>query len=171
MKRAQAIAPITSLQPPYSMFRRDVEESILPFALKNCIGVIVYSPMFSGLLSGAMTRERSRRCPLTIGAAGTQNSRSRIFHEISLWGIAQENREDAWPHRRRSGDRLDVAQSRGHGSDCRRSHTRAGAGNYRRRRFSVVSRRGCRGRGRPQREKSQRRELARPQKRLFSFSA
>jgi aryl-alcohol dehydrogenase-like predicted oxidoreductase len=63
MKRAQAIAPITSLQPPYSMLRRDVEESILPFALKSHIGVIVYSPMFSGLLSGAMTRERVAALP------------------------------------------------------------------------------------------------------------
>lgn len=58
MKRAAAIAPITSLQPPYSMLARDVEETILPYAAKNNIGVIVYSPMYSGLLSGAMTRER-----------------------------------------------------------------------------------------------------------------
>ncbi|MFZ1138779.1 MAG: aldo/keto reductase [Candidatus Sulfotelmatobacter sp.] len=58
MKRAAAIAPITSLQPPYSMLARDVEQSILPFAAKNNIGVIVYSPMYSGLLSGSMTRER-----------------------------------------------------------------------------------------------------------------
>jgi aryl-alcohol dehydrogenase-like predicted oxidoreductase len=58
MKRALAIAPITSLQPPYSMLARAVEESILPFAAENHIGVIVYSPMYSGLLSGGMTRER-----------------------------------------------------------------------------------------------------------------
>ena len=58
MKRAAAIAPITSIQPPYSMLARDVEETILPYAAKNNIGVIVYSPMYSGLLSGAMTRER-----------------------------------------------------------------------------------------------------------------
>ncbi len=58
MKRAAAIAPITSLQPPYSMLARDVENSILPFALQNNIGVIVYSPMYSGLLSGGMTRQR-----------------------------------------------------------------------------------------------------------------
>lgn len=58
MKRAQAIAPITSLQPPYSMLRRDIEDPILPFVKKNNIGVIVYSPMFSGLLSGGMNRER-----------------------------------------------------------------------------------------------------------------
>ena len=58
MKRAQAIAPITSLQPPYSMIARGVEKEILPFAKQSNIGVIVYSPMFSGLLTGTMTRER-----------------------------------------------------------------------------------------------------------------
>ena len=58
MKRAATIAPITSLQPPYSMLARDGEETILPYAAKNNIGVIVYSPMYSGLLSGGMTRER-----------------------------------------------------------------------------------------------------------------
>jgi aryl-alcohol dehydrogenase-like predicted oxidoreductase len=58
MKRAMAIAPITSLQPPYSILARGVEESILPFAAANNIGVIVYSPMYSGLLSGGMTRQR-----------------------------------------------------------------------------------------------------------------
>ena len=58
MQRAQEIAPITSLQPPYSMLAREVEEQILPYARKNNIGVIVYSPMHSGLLTGAMTRRR-----------------------------------------------------------------------------------------------------------------
>jgi aryl-alcohol dehydrogenase-like predicted oxidoreductase len=58
MKRAQKIAPITSLQPPYSLLARKAEEEILPYALRNNIGVIVYSPMYSGLLSGAMTRAR-----------------------------------------------------------------------------------------------------------------
>src|SRR6267142_3829936 len=58
MKRAQAIAPITSLQPPYSLIRRDVEREILPYCHLEDIGVIVYSPMASGLLTGAMTRER-----------------------------------------------------------------------------------------------------------------
>ncbi len=63
MTRAQAIAPITSLQPPYSLLARDVEISTLPFALRNRIGVIVYSPMYSGLLSGAMTRSRIANLP------------------------------------------------------------------------------------------------------------
>src|SRR5262249_55328708 len=58
MKRAQAIAPITSLQPRYSLLHRQVEEEILPFAARQKIGVIAYSPMASGLLTGAMTRER-----------------------------------------------------------------------------------------------------------------
>ena len=58
MKRAMAIAPITSLQPPYSIITREIEKDILPFAQQNGIGVIVYSPMSAGLLTGAMTGER-----------------------------------------------------------------------------------------------------------------
>jgi aryl-alcohol dehydrogenase-like predicted oxidoreductase len=58
MKRAQAIAPISSLQPPYAVVRREIEQEILPFCLSQNIGVIVYSPMYAGLLTGAMTRER-----------------------------------------------------------------------------------------------------------------
>ena len=58
LRRAQAIAPITSLQPPYSMLVRGVEAEILPYCKANNIGVIAYSPMRNGLLSGAMTRER-----------------------------------------------------------------------------------------------------------------
>lgn len=63
MQRALSIAPITSLQPPYSLLFTDVETSTLPFALSHHIGVIVYSPMASGLLSGAMTRERIAGLP------------------------------------------------------------------------------------------------------------
>jgi aryl-alcohol dehydrogenase-like predicted oxidoreductase len=63
MKRAQKGAPITSLQPPYSMLRRAIEEEVLPFALGNGIGVINYSPMVSGLLTGAMTAERVAAFP------------------------------------------------------------------------------------------------------------
>jgi len=63
MKRAQAIAPITSLQPPYSMLRRAIEAEVLPFCQANNIGVINYSPMVSGLLTGAMTAERVAAFP------------------------------------------------------------------------------------------------------------
>jgi aryl-alcohol dehydrogenase-like predicted oxidoreductase len=63
LKRAKAIAPVTSLQPPYSLLHHEVEEDILPYCLREGIGVIVYSPMASGLLTGAMTRERVAKLP------------------------------------------------------------------------------------------------------------
>jgi aryl-alcohol dehydrogenase-like predicted oxidoreductase len=63
MQCVQRIAPITSLQPPYSLIRREVEEEILPYCHLEDIGVIVYSPMASGLLTGAMTRERISKLP------------------------------------------------------------------------------------------------------------
>jgi aryl-alcohol dehydrogenase-like predicted oxidoreductase len=63
LKRAKAIAPVTSLQPPYSLLHREIEEDILPYCLREGIGVIVYSPMASGLLTGAMTRERAAKLP------------------------------------------------------------------------------------------------------------
>jgi aryl-alcohol dehydrogenase-like predicted oxidoreductase len=63
MKRAQAIAPITSLQPRYSLLHREIEAEILPFVARENIGVIAYSPMASGLLTGAMTRERIAGLP------------------------------------------------------------------------------------------------------------
>lgn len=61
MDRLRKISPITSLQPPYSLIRRDVEGQILPYCCENRIGVIGYSPMASGLLSGKMSRERIER--------------------------------------------------------------------------------------------------------------
>jgi aryl-alcohol dehydrogenase-like predicted oxidoreductase len=63
MKRAQAIAPITSLQPPYSMLRPAIEAEILPYCQQNNIGVINYSPMVSGLLTGRMSAERVAAMP------------------------------------------------------------------------------------------------------------
>ena len=77
MKRAMKIAPITSLQPPYSMLRRAIEAEILPFAQANGIGVINYSPMLSGMLTGKMTAERAAALPPTTGGATTRNSTSR----------------------------------------------------------------------------------------------
>ena len=63
LKRAKAIAPVTSLQPPYSLLHREIEEDILPYCLREGIGVIVYSPMASGLLTGAMSRDRAAKLP------------------------------------------------------------------------------------------------------------
>lgn len=79
MKRAQKIAPITSLQPPYSLLRRDIEAEVLPFCLQHNIGVINYSPMVSGLLTGKMTAERIAQMP-----ADDWRKRSPNFNEPKL---------------------------------------------------------------------------------------
>jgi aryl-alcohol dehydrogenase-like predicted oxidoreductase len=79
MRRADAIARITSLQPPYSLVRREVEPETLPYCRSNEIGTIVYSPMASGLLTGAMTRERAARLP-----SSDWRSRDLEFHEPKL---------------------------------------------------------------------------------------
>jgi aryl-alcohol dehydrogenase-like predicted oxidoreductase len=63
MERCRGIAPITSLQPPYSAISPEVESEILPYCLEHGIGVIVYSPMKSGLLTGKMTKERVAAFP------------------------------------------------------------------------------------------------------------
>lgn len=79
MELAQSIAPITSLQPPYSLIHRDIEREILPFCERNNVGVIAYSPMASGLLTGAMTRERIAKLP-----KDDWRSRSSDFQEPKL---------------------------------------------------------------------------------------
>ena len=79
MKRAQKVAPITSLQPPYSLLRRDIEAEILPFCEQHNIGVINYSPMVSGLLTGKMTAERVKEMP-----ADDWRKRSPNFNEPKL---------------------------------------------------------------------------------------
>jgi aryl-alcohol dehydrogenase-like predicted oxidoreductase len=63
LRRAQAIAPVEALQPLYSLLERDIEDEILPFCAREGIGVIVYSPQASGLLSGSMTAERVAALP------------------------------------------------------------------------------------------------------------
>jgi aryl-alcohol dehydrogenase-like predicted oxidoreductase len=63
LKRAQAIHPITSLQPPYSMLRREIEEEIMAYCGTNQIGIIAYSPMQAGLLTGKFTKERAAGLP------------------------------------------------------------------------------------------------------------
>jgi aryl-alcohol dehydrogenase-like predicted oxidoreductase len=63
LRRISSIAPVETLQPPYSLVDRDVESEILPYTQREGIGVIVYSPMGSGLLTGRMTRERIASLP------------------------------------------------------------------------------------------------------------
>ena len=63
IEQAEKIAPVSSLQPPYSMLHRNVEREILPYCRKQNIGSIVYSPMASGMLTGSMTMERVKNFP------------------------------------------------------------------------------------------------------------
>lgn len=63
LERAEAIAPVETLQPPYSLLDRDVEPDVLPWCEDHDVGVIVYSPMASGMLTGKMTRERIESLP------------------------------------------------------------------------------------------------------------
>lgn len=102
LKRAQAIAPITSLQPPYSMLVRGVEPEILPYCHANNIGVIGYSPMRNGLLSGAMTRERVEGL-----AADDWRRRNPDFQEPALTRnlkLADLLKEIAAKHGRTAGE-------------------------------------------------------------------
>jgi aryl-alcohol dehydrogenase-like predicted oxidoreductase len=79
MERAGKIAPVTSLQPPYSLIRGKIEEEILPHCQKRGIGVIAYAPMASGLLTGAMTSERAAKLP-----PDDFRSRNKEFQEPRL---------------------------------------------------------------------------------------
>ena len=79
MERTARIAPVTSDQPPYSLIRRQIEQDVLPYCLQHGIGVISYAPMASGLLTGAMTRERAAALP-----ADDFRSRNPEFKEPRL---------------------------------------------------------------------------------------
>ena len=81
LRRISSIAPVETLQPPYSLVDRGAEDQILPFAERAGIGVIVYSPMGSGLLTGAMTRERIANMP-----ADDWRARDPRFTEPQLSG-------------------------------------------------------------------------------------
>lgn len=79
LKRVQSIHPVASLQPPYSMLVREVEKELLTYCAENGIGVVVYSPMQAGLLTGRFTKERVQNLP-----ADDWRRRSRHFKEPEL---------------------------------------------------------------------------------------
>jgi aryl-alcohol dehydrogenase-like predicted oxidoreductase len=91
MRRALDIAPIASLQPPYSLLARQAESEILPFARRGRIGVIAYSPLFSGLLSGNMTRERVARLPQDDWRRHNRNFQEPLLsHNLRLVELLRE---------------------------------------------------------------------------------
>lgn len=85
IKRAQAIGTVTSLQPPYSLLNRKIEAEILPYCASQHIGVIVYSPMASGLLTGAMTKARVQALPRDDWRrSATQFQEPRLSKNLAL---------------------------------------------------------------------------------------
>ena len=79
LKRIRDIHPVASLQPPYSMLKRDVEEELFGYCAENEIGVIVYSPMQKGLLTGKFTKERAENL-----SAEDHRSKDPQFYEPEL---------------------------------------------------------------------------------------
>jgi aryl-alcohol dehydrogenase-like predicted oxidoreductase len=91
MRRASAIASITSLQPPYSLLARQIEGETLAYAAHNNIGVIAYSPMASGLLSGRMTRQRIARLPDDDWRKNSRNFQEPMLsHNLRLVELLRE---------------------------------------------------------------------------------
>jgi aryl-alcohol dehydrogenase-like predicted oxidoreductase len=96
LERAEAIAPVETLQPPYSLLDRAVEEDVLPWCQEHDVGVIVYSPMGSGLLTGKMTRERIESLP-----ADDWRTKSDRFREPDLsrnLELVERVKRVAWRH-------------------------------------------------------------------------
>jgi len=91
LRRAQAITPVTSLQPQYSLIHREIETEILPFCQRERTGVIVYSPMASGLLTGAMTRERAVKLPKDDWRRGHPDfTEPNLSRNLALVALLQE---------------------------------------------------------------------------------
>lgn len=87
LRRIGQIAPVETLQPPYSLVNRDAEADILPYTEQAGIGVIVYSPMGSGLLTGAMTRERIAKLPTDDWRKNNVNfTEPRLTEHLDLVG-------------------------------------------------------------------------------------
>ena len=100
IKRIQPIHPIASLQPPYSMLRRDVEDELLDYCAANKIGVIVYSPMQKGLLSGKFSKERVKNLP------ADDHRRQDPFFQEPLLDIHLQLARDLRPIAERNGKTL-----------------------------------------------------------------
>ena len=91
MQRAEKIAPVETLQPPYSLVHPNVEKEILPYCQQHHIGVIVYSPMASGLLTGKMTRARIANLPDDDWRkGGTEFQEPRLSRNLALANLLAE---------------------------------------------------------------------------------
>ncbi len=127
LQTAEAIAPVGSLQPPYSMLRRGIEAEILPYCEATNIGILAYSPMLSGLLTGAMTRERiDALAPGRLAAQQQGVPGTPVDGQPGAGRCAARHRGTPWPLGGGGGHRLDVAASRRHRRHRRRALGGAG---------------------------------------------
>ena len=123
MEQLQNIHPIASSQPPYSMLHREVEDGHLAFCAQNNIGVVVYSPMQRGLLTGKFTQERLAGLPLD-----DHRRRSPDFHEPQF-SATLELVEKLQPIAERNGHSLGASSGRTHFCHSRHQKTRPDKGN------------------------------------------
>src|SRR6266704_7111699 len=102
MRRAMEIAPISSLQPPFSLIKRDVEDEILGYCQEHQIGVIVYSPMMSGLLTGTMSKDRVAKLPENDWRKrDPEFQEHRLSRNLELANLLQNV---GYPHSRSAGE-------------------------------------------------------------------
>jgi aryl-alcohol dehydrogenase-like predicted oxidoreductase len=91
MERIREIAPVETLQPPYNMLKRGIEDEILPYCQENDIGVIAYSPMRSGLLTGKMSPERVANLPADDWRRNSSDFQEpRLSRNLELVGLLEE---------------------------------------------------------------------------------
>lgn len=91
LRRAEKIAPVETLQPPYSLINSAVDKEILPYCQKQNIGTIVYSPMASGLLTGGMTQERVSQFPQDDWRGRNREYQEpRLSRNLALAGLLSE---------------------------------------------------------------------------------
>ena len=102
LERVHAMHPVTSVQPPYSLMRRDVERAVFPWCRAHGVGTIVYSPMLSGLLTGRMTRERIAALPADDWRRNNPNFREPAL-SLNL-GAAEVLAEVGRRHGRSAGE-------------------------------------------------------------------
>ena len=91
MERIREIAPVETLQPPYNMLKRGIEDEILPYCQENDIGVIAYSPMRSGLLTGKMSPERVANLPADDWRRNSSDFQEpRLSRNLELVSLLEE---------------------------------------------------------------------------------
>ena len=127
LERCESIRHVDSLQPPFSLIRRRAAEAEISWCAAHDTGVIVYSPMQSGLLTDRFTEERVRTFPEDDWRRRSADFLPpKLGRNLAAPGWTAAHRGAARHHRRGHRDRMDAGVDRGHGRHRRRAHARAG---------------------------------------------